>query len=161
MVFTTKELNNVGFDTVCFNLRGCSGKDNLQFQTYHSGKTDDVKFIIEHLLKNYNYKNIGIVGFSLGGNMTLKYLGEFADELPKEIKIGVATSVPIDRTTAEVEMNKLKNKIYMQEFIRTMKIKFLEKAEKHSNFKANNLGASLLGMKKEKTLIISMQASGN
>ncbi|MCH3881962.1 MULTISPECIES: YheT family hydrolase [Tenacibaculum] len=134
MVSTANLLNNNGFDTVCLNLRGCSGEDNLLLQTYHSGKTDDVKFTVDYLVENYNYKQIVVVGFSLGGNMTLKYLGEFAKTLPKEIKGGVAVSVPIDITTSQVEMNKLKNKLYMQEFMRTMKIKLLEKAEKFPDY---------------------------
>ena len=135
MVSASQMLNNNGFDAVCMNLRGCSGEDNLLLQTYHSGKTDDIKFIIEYLIENYQYKNIAIVGFSLGGNMTLKYLGEFANELPTQVKGGVAVSVPIDLTSAQAEMNKLKNKIYMQEFMRTMKIKLLQKKEKFPDFK--------------------------
>ena len=69
-------LNNEGLDTVSFNLRGCSGEDNLLLSTYHSGKTEDVRFVVNYLLENYNYKNIIIIGFSLGGNLTLKYIGD-------------------------------------------------------------------------------------
>lgn len=137
MISTSKELNKHGLDTVSMNLRGCSGEDNLLLQTYHSGKTDDVKFIIEYLLQNYSYENIAIVGFSLGGNITLKYLGEFTNELPKKVKGGIAISVPIDLTSAQAEMNKVKNKLYMQEFMRTMRIKLLQKAEKFPDFKLN------------------------
>ncbi|CAM1340734.1 Alpha/beta hydrolase [Tenacibaculum aestuarii] len=136
MITTSNYLNKKGFDTVCMNLRGCSGEDNLLLGTYHSGKTDDVDFIIKYLNNNYSYDEIILVGFSLGGNLTLKYLGEFSD-IPSEVKGGVAVSVPVDLTSSQAELNKLKNKIYLNEFLKTMKLKLLKKAEKFPDFKLN------------------------
>lgn len=135
MTSNTIHLNNKGLDTVCFNLRGCSGEDNLLLATYHSGKTEDVDFVVKHLLENYNYKNIIIVGFSLGGNLTLKYLGEKSKKTSPVVKGGIAVSVPIDIATAETEMDKLKNKLYMEVFFKTMKNKILEKAHKFPEYK--------------------------
>ncbi|MHB0756786.1 YheT family hydrolase [Polaribacter sp. M15] len=134
MASNTNHLNNLGIDTVCFNLRGCSGEDNLLLSTYHSGKTEDVDFVVNYLLEHYNYKNIVIVGFSLGGNLTLKYLGEKGDNLPLIVKGGIAVSVPIDIATAEQEMEKIKNKLYMEVFFKTMKNKILEKAHKFPEY---------------------------
>ncbi|REH48830.1 hypothetical protein C7448_105110 [Tenacibaculum gallaicum] len=136
MITTSNHLNNIGFDTVCMNLRGCSGEDNLLLETYHSGKTDDVDFVIKYIKSSYNYENIIIIGFSLGGNLTLKYLGEYSD-IPSEVKGGVAVSVPVDLTSSQAELNKLKNKIYLSEFLRTMKLKLLQKAEEFPEFKLN------------------------
>lgn len=127
-------LNNKGLDTVCFNLRSCSGEDNLLLSTYHSGKTEDVDFIVKHLLENYNYENIVIIGFSLGGNLTLKYLGEYQEILSSKIKGGIAISVPVDITSAELEMDKLKNKLYVEVFFKTLKNKVLEKAYKFPEY---------------------------
>jgi len=134
MASNTNHLNSLGIDTVCFNLRGCSGEDNLLLATYHSGKTEDVDFVVNHLLENYDYKNIIIVGFSLGGNLTLKYLGEQGNNLSPIIKGGIASSVPIDIGTAELEMEKLKNKLYMEMFFKTMKNKILEKSHKFPEY---------------------------
>ena len=78
MLSASAEVNKAGYDAVCFNLRGCSGEDNRLLKTYHSGKTEDVDFIISYLLDNTDYEKIMIVGYSLGGNLTLKYLGEYA-----------------------------------------------------------------------------------
>ncbi|CAL2102949.1 Alpha/beta hydrolase [Tenacibaculum sp. 190130A14a] len=136
MVSTTNILNNAGTDVVCMNLRGCSGEDNLLLETYHSGKTDDVEFIINYIVNNYNYENIIVVGFSLGGNLTLKYLGEF-NTIPEQVKGAVAVSVPIDLTSSQAELTKIKNKLYMTEFLRTMKLKLLEKADKFPEFELN------------------------
>jgi predicted alpha/beta-fold hydrolase len=131
---TINHLNSKKLDAVCFNLRSCSGEDNLLLSTYHSGKTEDVDFVIKHLLENYDYKNIVLVGFSLGGNLTLKYLGENTEELSPKIKGGIAVSVPIDIASAELEMDKLKNKLYIEVFFKTMKNKLLEKAHKFPEY---------------------------
>ena len=132
---TSNHLNKKGLDTVCFNLRSCSGEDNLLLTTYHSGKTEDVAFVVDHLLENYNYDNIILVGFSLGGNLTLKYLGEYQPKLSHKVKGGIAVSVPVDITSAEQIMDKFKNKLYVEVFFKTLKNKILEKAHKFPAYK--------------------------
>ncbi|WP_218599334.1 YheT family hydrolase [Polaribacter sp. NJDZ03] len=134
IVSTTKYLNQKGLDTVCFNLRGCSGDDNLLLGTYHSGKTEDVDFIVKHLSRNYEYENIILIGFSLGGNLTLKYIGEQSENSATKVKGGIAISVPIDIASGEFELEKLKNKLYLERFLKTMKTKILEKAAKFPEF---------------------------
>ena len=134
IVSTTKYLNQKGLDTVCFNLRGCSGDDNLLLGTYHSGKTEDVDFIVKHLSRNYEYENIILIGFSLGGNLTLKYIGEQSENSATKVKGGIAISVPIDIASGEFELEKLKNKLYLERFLKTMKTKILEKADKFPEF---------------------------
>jgi predicted alpha/beta-fold hydrolase len=91
---------------------------------------------VNYISKNYDYENIIIVGFSLGGNLTLKYLGEKSTKISSKIKGGIAVSVPIDIASSEQEMEKLKNKLYLELFFKTMKNKLLEKAHK---FPAYNL----------------------
>lgn len=137
MVSASNQLNEEGYDTVCFNLRGCSGEDNLLLTTYHSGKTEDVDFVLKYLTNNYSYKNIVIIGYSLGGNLTLKYLGEYQDRLSESIKCAIAVSVPIDLASSGREMSTLKNKVYMDQFLKTLRIKVLEKAHKHPEFKVD------------------------
>lgn len=129
------ELNQAGYDAIAFNLRGCSGEDNLLLQTYHSGKTEDVDFVLSYLIKNFDYEKIMIVGYSLGGNLTLKYLGEYADKVPKQVIGGIAVSVPIDLASSGKQMELLKNKIYMEEFLKTLRLKVLEKAHKFPEYK--------------------------
>jgi hypothetical protein len=134
MISTSQELNLAGFDTVCLNLRGCSGEDNLLLPTYHSGKTEDVDFVVEHLIQHYPHKNLVIIGYSLGGNLTLKYMGEYADTISSKVKLAVAVSVPVDLTTSSQEMSSLKNKLYMEEFLKTLRLKVLEKSHKFPDY---------------------------
>ncbi|WP_442266279.1 YheT family hydrolase [Tenacibaculum sp. ZS6-P6] len=134
MVSTANYLNNLGYDVVCVNLRSCSGEDNNILKTYHAGKTDDVHFILKYLEEYYDYQNIILGGFSLGGNLTLKYLGEYEEQIPSIVKGGIAVSVPIDLTSSQAELSKLKNKLYMQEFLRTLKAKVNLKAQKFEGY---------------------------
>jgi predicted alpha/beta-fold hydrolase len=129
------ELNKAGYDTVSFNLRGCSGEDNLLLPTYHSGKTEDLDFIINYLIENYSYDKIMVVGYSLGGNMTLKYFGEYVKTISDKVSCGVAISVPVDLASSSRIMATSKNKIYMYKFLRSLRKKILIKNQKYPDFK--------------------------
>ena len=82
-----------GFNILAWNYRGCSEEMNRQVRFYHSGATDDLGTVISHSI-NLGFDEIYLIGFSLGGNLTLKYLGEALP--PAEIKKAVAISVPMD-----------------------------------------------------------------
>lgn len=126
IVSLTKVLNENGYDTAAMNLRGCSGEPNRLLSSYHSGRTQDVHEVVEYIRSNYKYDEINIVGFSLGGNLTLKYIGEAARSY---INAAVAISVPCDLTSSSVALNKLSNKIYLLRFLKTLKQKAFQKLE--------------------------------
>lgn len=69
-----KHVMTHGYDVCAWNFRGCSGEINNQLRMYHSGSTDDLNTVVEHIKSKYD--EIYVVGFSMGGNLTLKYLGE-------------------------------------------------------------------------------------
>ncbi len=124
-----KIFNDNEFDAVAINLRGCSGEPNLGRINYHSGQTSDLDFVVKTILKQYNYKEIIIVGFSLGGNIVLKYGGELGDQIPVEVKKIVGISVPTDLTESVAVINRRQNFIYLRRFLISLKDKF--KAKKH------------------------------
>ena len=114
-------------DALAVNHRGCSEENNLRPHSYHMGATDDLRFIIDYLIKNENYEKIWLVGFSLGGNITLKYLGEESENLPEVVKGAAVFSVPIDIPSANEEIRKRKNTLYLSKFLETMKAKAQDK----------------------------------
>ena len=73
--------NQQNYDVIAFNLRGCSGEPNLKLSSYHSGKSADLHEVIQFVEKMFQYESLYIVGYSLGGNMTIKYMGEYAKKL--------------------------------------------------------------------------------
>ena len=120
-------LNKNGYNALAWNYRGCSGEMNKNYRFYHSGSSDDLKFVIDYILSNYNYDEVYLIGFSLGGNITLKYIGETRNNLDKRIKKGMAISVPCDLSGSAKKMALLSNKIYMQRFINQLKKKLIDK----------------------------------
>jgi len=90
------ELLRGGVRPVGLNFRGCSGEPNRAPHFYHSGKTDDPALVITMLRERYPTRRIGALGFSLGGNVLLKLLGERSDGGRGFIDAAVAISVPYD-----------------------------------------------------------------
>lgn len=121
-----KALHQDGFNVVAWNFRGCSEEMNRQLRFYHSGATDDLDTVIRHVADIKGFKKIFLVGFSLGGNLTLKYLGERA--VRKEIQRAVAFSVPLDLKTSCAKISSPGNRIYATRFLRSLKAKVLLKA---------------------------------
>lgn len=112
---SAKQFNHAGYDACAVNFRGCSGKINRLYRSYHSGATEDLQFIIDHTLETKKYSSIYLKAFSLGGNLALKYLGE-GTEFPKELKGAVAVSVPCSLHSSLVELLKPKNFLYARRF---------------------------------------------
>ncbi|OJJ16398.1 alpha/beta hydrolase [marine bacterium AO1-C] len=108
---------------LAWNLRGCSGEDNRLLQAYHSGFTVDLATVVNHVLASNDYDEIVLVGFSLGGNLTLKYLGEQGEALDSKITRGVALSTPVDLSSCAVELHKRHNFVYARRFLRSLKQK--------------------------------------
>jgi predicted alpha/beta-fold hydrolase len=121
-----KALHAAGFNVVAWNLRGCSEEINRQLRFYHSGATDDLHTLVIHLSEKKHYKKIFLVGFSLGGNITLKYLGERV--VPDVIKKAVVFSVPLDLKTSCERLSRPVNRLYSNRFLRSLKGKILAKS---------------------------------
>jgi predicted alpha/beta-fold hydrolase len=109
-------LNKNGWDALALNFRGCSGEPNKLLRSYHSGFTDDLALAIKHAKAKQRYDEIALIGFSIGGNMTLVYLGR--DKVDPIIKKASVISVPCDLKASSESLAKLKNKIYMKRFLR-------------------------------------------
>ena len=118
-----------GIDSVSVNFRGCSGEPNRLLSSYHSGKIDDLAEVFDYLNGNHKYETYYLVGYSLGGNMALKYLGEGRFQLPNQLKAAVAVSVPCDLRASSEEISKFWNTVYMQRFLISLKKKTLKKME--------------------------------
>ena len=117
-----------GWDVFCLNFRGCSGEPNRLLRFYHSGVTDDLHTVVSHALKKGGYDEAALVGFSMGGNQTLKYLGEEPDKIPHAVQRAVVFSVPCDLSSSALRLARLENRIYMHYFMKGLRGKVREKA---------------------------------
>lgn len=122
-------LSGYDWDVVCLNFRGCSGEPNRLPRLYHSGVTDDLHTIVQHCLATNRYHDAILVGFSMGGNQTLKYLGENPDIVPSQVRAAIVFSVPCMLADSVEIMNGWQNRIYMRYFLGSLSEKIRIKAE--------------------------------
>ena len=115
-----------GWDALAWNQRGCSGEPNRLLRMYHNGVTDDLDRVITHGAATGRYKEIALVGFSMGGNLTLLHLGR--DKVHPLVKGAVVFSVPCDLSASARALSRKTNAIYMKRFLRMLHEKVKAKA---------------------------------
>lgn len=118
-----------GWETIAWNHRGCSGEPNRLKRFYHSGASEDLRAVVNHALQAHNYDSIVLTGFSLGGNMTLKYLGEEGKNIHSKIKRAVVFSVPLHLSSCSESLRQPHNWIYAQRFKQHLRHKIKRKAQ--------------------------------
>ena len=121
--------NEEGYDVAAVNLRGCSGETNRLLYSYHSGKTNDLAEILDYLEGKKDYDSYHIVGYSLGGNLLLKYMGESRSDYSSKLQGAVGVSVPCDLKGSSEAIAKFWNMVYMQRFLISLKKKTKIKLE--------------------------------
>ena len=125
MLGMARKLYSEGFDVLTWNYRGCSEELNQKAIFYHSGATYDLMTVVTHA--QTIYQEISLIGFSLGGNLTLKFLGEVQASLSK-IKKAVAISVPLDLSGSCEKISTGQNLMYSKRFLKTLKEKVARKS---------------------------------
>lgn len=116
-----------GWDVLCWNFRGCGGEPNRLLRMYHSGATEDLHSVVRHGLANHPARSVDLIGFSLGGNLTLKYLGEHPAGIPPQLHRAVVFSVPCDLACSSRQLAIPSNRIYMDRFLVAMRAKIRAK----------------------------------
>jgi len=113
------------WDVLAWNFRGCSGEPNRLLRSYHSGETGDLVRVIRRAARSH--ADMALVGFSLGGNVTLKYLGEATPH--PAVKAAVAISVPLDLASSAGALDRrMANRLYLRRFLATLIVKTEAKA---------------------------------
>jgi len=125
---TAKIFSQNGWDALAWNCRSCSGEMNRQFRMYHHGDTEDISTVVNHALTTGHYDTIALVGFSMGGNITLKYVGTGGENLPPQVRAAVAFSAPCDIRAGSDVLDRWGNWIYKARFLSFLKKKIRQKA---------------------------------
>jgi predicted alpha/beta-fold hydrolase len=116
-----------GWDVLAWNFRGCSGEPNRLLRSYHSGETGDIAAVVAHVMAARRPERLALVGFSLGANVTLKFVGEQDGAAQPRLWRAVAISVPCDLASGAAQLARRENSLYMRRFLRTMVRKAREK----------------------------------
>lgn len=112
-------LRRQGMASVALNFRGCSGEMNRLARCYHSGETEDIDFLYRTLRQRFPGRAMAATGFSLGGNVLLKWLGEQGDQL--DLCAAVAVSVPLLLNECADKLDRGFAKIYRDYLLRELK----------------------------------------
>ena len=120
-----------GWDALAWNCRSCSGEMNRNLRMYHHGEIEDIQTVMEHAISKQAYKEIYLIGFSMGGNITLKYLGVHGENIPKQLKGAVTFSAPCDLTSSAALLDAPQSLFYKRKFYRKLVKKMRIKAEQY------------------------------
>jgi hypothetical protein len=118
-----KALHQHGWNVAAMNLRGVTHKHHELRKTYHSGATEDIQVVVNHLFADHTFEEIALVGFSLGGNLVLKYAGECGTRIDPRITKVVAISVPCDLKSSAILLDSPSGRVYGKRFLRSLKKK--------------------------------------
>ncbi|HEU0053734.1 MAG TPA: alpha/beta fold hydrolase [Longimicrobium sp.] len=118
----------VGMRAVAMNFRSCGGEMNRLPRFYHAGETGDLAFVLDLLADRFPGAPLAAMGFSLGANQLLKYLGERGAEA--RVRAAAAVSVPFDLDLGARKLDaSFMGRVYTGVFVRSLQRKFRQKRE--------------------------------
>lgn len=131
MLGMAKMFRENGWDVLAWNCRSCSGEMNRAKRMYHHGDISDIGEVLAHALQRKPYETVVMSGFSMGANITMKYLGVLGKDVPTPVRAAVVFSAPTDlRAGAEI-LDKFENTLYRQRFLYYLKLKMKAKAAQY------------------------------
>jgi predicted alpha/beta-fold hydrolase len=121
MIATADKAFRAGFNVVRVNYRNCGGTEHLTPTLYHGGLSNDLRAVINELITRDGLKRIYPIGFSLGGNLVLKLVGEYAVDAPPEVRAACVISPSVNLRASSDLIMASQNWLYHQNFVRNMK----------------------------------------
>jgi hypothetical protein len=109
-----------GLNVVRMNMRSCGGTDELAPTIYHSGRSEDVAAVVAKMIEVQRVESIALIGYSMGGNLVLKYAGEVAAAPPRQLKAVVGVSPLMDLAVSSAALHEPQNRLYERHFLRSM-----------------------------------------
>lgn len=127
MLNTYRALAARGLRSIGLNFRSCSGEPNRLPRLYHSGDTTDLGQVLDYLATRFPDTPMAAIGYSLGGNVLLKYLGESGAAAAAQLKAAVAVSVPFDLSAGARKLERGMGRVYTWFFLRSLRRKVTDK----------------------------------
>ncbi len=116
-----------GWDALAWNCRSCSGEMNKTRKLYSHGQSEDLQTVVDHALATGKYDRIVLAGYSMGGNLTLKYLGTIGEDRPPQVTHGIAFSAPCFIEHSVDSLERKDNWVYKRKFFRSLSAKVIAK----------------------------------
>ncbi len=109
-----------GMNVVRMNMRTCGGTDALSPTIYHSGRSGDVGRVADAIVRDQGIEAVALVGYSMGGNLVLRWTGELGAAPPKELRAVVGVSPLMDLAASSAALHRPQNRMYERHFLRSM-----------------------------------------
>ena len=120
MLGNTARALAAGFNVVRMNMRSCGGTDEICPTIYHSGRSGDVAAVVAKITQQHALQSIALIGYSMGGNLVLKYVGESASVLLPQLKAVIGVSPLMDLAVSSAALHEPQNRMYEWHFLRNM-----------------------------------------
>ncbi len=114
-----------GCNVVRMNMRSCGGSDALAPSIYHSGRSEDVRAVVDALVQEQGLERMALIGYSMGANLVLKYVGEGC---APQIMMVAGVSPLMDLAASSAALHEPRNRVYEWRFLRAMKRRLRSKA---------------------------------
>ena len=125
------QLDDAGYGVYFMHFRSCSGELNRLPRGYSSDDSTDLQSVVDSIISNHKRDPFAVIGFSLGGSVTLKWLGENADKA--NTTVGIAVSVPFRLRDAAIKLERGVSRVYQHYLVSTCQRKYQAKEEKLSS----------------------------
>lgn len=119
-----------GWGACLMHFRGCSGEPNRLARSYHSGDTADLDFLVAVLRGRWPRRPLGVVGYSMGGNVLLKWLGEQGSAAG--VQAGAAVSVPFELAAAAQRLDEGFSRVYQAHLLASLRVSLDRKFGRHA-----------------------------
>lgn len=126
-----KTFSQLNWDILAWNCRSCSGEMNTKQRLYNHGEIEDIGEVIKHAINTKSYEKIVLIGFSMGGNIIMKYLGVNSENVPDQVCKAVAFSAPADLVSSVKLLDEKQSRFYRNRFLDKLKPKIKLKAEQY------------------------------
>ena len=128
MIGTGSKAWSEGMNVVRMNMRNCGDTEHLGPTLYNSSMSADVGVVVQTLIADEKLQAFSLVGYSMGGNLVLKLLGEWGSDAPPQLKAGVGVSPAMDLAASADALHDLANRIYEYKFLRGLRRRVRRKA---------------------------------
>ena len=129
VVGTGSKAWTAGMNVVRMNMRNCGGTDQHAISLYHSGLSGDVNSVVQELVQTERLNKITLLGYSMGGNLVLKLVGELGKNAPRELRAVAAVSPATDLAISADALHERQNLIYEARFLAGLKQRFKRKVK--------------------------------
>lgn len=144
-----------GLNVVRMNMRSCGGTDHLSPTLYHSGRSGDVGVVLNAIVREHQLERVALVGYSMGGNLVLKFAGETGSSTPPQLKAVAGVSPLMDLAASSAALHLPINRIYEWHFLRSMLARVRRRMELYPRIYGDAAVGSIRTMRDFDQLIVA------